>query len=294
MRRNRQPTTPTRPAHHADGEVHDHDRGLAFDRGTLDRRRALQLLGVGGVATLVGCGTKGSDGSSSTSAASSTAASSTDDSATATADGSGAIPEETGGPFPGDGSNGPNVLDDSGIVRRDITGSFGEYSGTAAGVPLTIEMTLIDVAGGGGPLVGAAVYLWHCDQEGRYSLYSSGVTEENYLRGVQESDADGKLTFESIYPAAYDGRWPHIHFEVYENLDTATSSGQKVRTSQMAMPEATDALVYATDGYEASVQNLARTSLDTDMVFSDGYASQLATVTGTVEGGLTAQLNVGV
>ena len=42
------------------------------------------------------------------------------------------------------------------------------------------------------------------------------------------------------------------------------------------------------------MQNLAGTSLDSDMVFSDGYKSQLASVTGDVEGGFTLALNVGV
>ena len=48
-----------------------------------------------------------------------------------------------------------------------------------------------------------------------------------------------------------------------------------------------------TAGYEQSVQNLAGTSLGSDMVFGDGY-SQLATVTGSVEAGYTLDLNVGV
>ena len=47
-------------------------------------------------------------------------------------------------------------------------------------------------------------------------------------------------------------------------------------------------------GYEQSVANLAQISLDTDMVFSDGYALQLATVSGSVDDGLTIKLNVGV
>ena len=269
---------PDHPLPHEDDE---HDLGLVHDLATLsrprpaarmDRRKALTMIGGGGAAALVLAACK----------------------IPVTGGGYAVTPTETAGPFPGDGSNGPNVLDDRGIVRQDITTSFGDHSGTAEGVPLTVEMTLLDVAGGGGPLAGAAVYLWHCDREGRYSLYSDGVTDQNYLRGIQESDADGKLTFTSIYPAAYDGRWPHIHFEIYESLDAATSGGQKLRTSQMAMPKATDDLVYATDGYDASVANLARTSLETDMVFSDGYASQLATITGTVAKGLTATLNVGV
>ena len=81
-------------------------------------------------------------------------------------------------------------------------------------MPSTISLTLVD-ANGGAPLPGAAVYLWHCDAEGRYSLYSQGVTNENYLRGVQEADSNGVVTFTSVYPACYSGRWPHIHYEVY-------------------------------------------------------------------------------
>ena len=68
---------------------------------------------------------------------------------------------------------------------------------------------------------------------------------------MQESGADGKVTFKTIFPAAYSGRWPHIHFEVYESLDAATAGGTKLRTSQLALPEETCAAVYATDGLRA-------------------------------------------
>lgn len=37
----------------------------------------------------------------------------------------GEVPDETAGPYPGDGSNGPNVLTESGIVRSDIRPGFG-------------------------------------------------------------------------------------------------------------------------------------------------------------------------
>ena len=57
--------------------------------------------------------------------------------------------------------------------------------------------------------------MWHCDRLGRYSLYGAGVTNQNYLRGTQEADASGNVTFTSIFPGCYSGRWPHIHFEVY-------------------------------------------------------------------------------
>jgi protocatechuate 3,4-dioxygenase beta subunit len=272
---------------HHDHELEDHDRGLSLDLPTLlSRRRALALFGGAGLAAaLAGCGIAGDDGGATgTSGAAAAGGSSS---------GSG-IPEETSGPYPGDGSNGVNVLTESGIVRSDITRSFGSASGVASGVPLAIRLKVLDTANGSGARKGAAVYLWHCDIDGRYSLYSDGVTEENYLRGVQETGGDGSVTFTSIYPAAYSGRWPHIHFEVYPSLDAATTASGKLRTSQLALPEDACRQVYATDGYSQSLQNLAQTSLDSDMVFSDGYSLQLAKVTGSVTDGYTATLNVPV
>ncbi len=102
----------------------------------------------------------------------------------------GEIPEETAGPYPGDGSNGPNVLSESGVVRSDITSSFGSASGVAEGVPLTLRFRVYDLAGEDvTPLAGAALYAWHCDREGNYSMYDGDAVDENYLRGVQEADA---------------------------------------------------------------------------------------------------------
>jgi protocatechuate 3,4-dioxygenase beta subunit len=164
----------------------------------------------------------------------------------------------------------------------------------AEGVPLTIKLTVLDTANGSAALPGAAVYLWHCTSDGKYSLYDDSIKNENYLRGVQETDANGMVTFTSIYPAAYSGRWPHIHFEVYPSLEATTSASDKLRTSQLALPEDASSLVYATQGYEQSVTNLANSSLATDNVFSDGWSLQLAKVTGDVTSGMTATLNVPV
>ncbi|MEZ5179502.1 MAG: hypothetical protein R2746_14825 [Acidimicrobiales bacterium] len=171
----------------ADHEIHDHDRGLAFDLGTmLGRRRVLTLLAGAGVATLVGCGSSsGSSSSSTTVAAGSSSTTAGGSSSSGSSSGSSeAIPEETAGPYPGDGTNGVDVLTASGIVRSDIRSSFGEYSGTAAGVDTTVTLRVLD-ASTGSALAGAAVYLWHATQDGRYSLYTDA--QQNYLRGVQEA-----------------------------------------------------------------------------------------------------------
>ncbi len=260
---------------------HEHDLGLQHDMSVLlGRRRLLGLLAGAGVVALAGCATGGGPPGGGGGGGGGAVAQGAE----------GEIPQETAGPYPGDGSNGPNVLTESGIVRSDITTSFGSSAGTAAGVPLRIELTLTDTAGAAMP--GAALYLWHCDRDGRYSLYD--VEDQNYLRGVQEADASGKVAFTSIFPAAYSGRWPHIHFEAYPNLAAATTSDNAITTSQLALPQDVCDRVYATDGYSASVDNLAETTLADDNVFSDGYDTQLATVTGTIDAGLIATLTVPV
>jgi protocatechuate 3,4-dioxygenase beta subunit len=301
---------------HHDEHDDRHDRGLAYDLATLrgrtlpapariERRRALQIFGGAGLGLLlVACGDDSSESSTASTAGPTTtttgATATTGVATTTTAASSGettvteAVPEETAGPYPGDGSNGPNVLTEIGIVRTDIRPSFGPYSGTAEGVALSIALKVVS-AGSGDPLPGAAVYVWHCDREGRYSLYSQGVTDQNYLRGVQVADDAGSLGFTSIYPGAYLGRWPHIHFEVFSSLDDATSGSGAMTTSQIALLEDVSADVYAgASGYSQSVTNLARTSLDSDMVFRDGASLQLPTMSGDIDAGIALALTFAV
>jgi len=260
----------------------------------MDRRESLKFIaGAAGLLVVSACGSdkKGAIASST----STTAPSSTSTSALS-GDGAGCttIPEETSGPFPGDGSNGPNALSESGIVRSDIRSSFGSSSGVADGVPLTIKLTVVDNGNGCAPRPGAAVYVWHCDRDGNYSMYSDGAPDENYLRGVQAAGSDGVVSFKSIYPGAYSGRWPHVHFEVYDSVADATGAGSPIATSQLAFPEDVCNVVYGSDGYGDSARNLAQTSLPRDMVFSDGWSTQLAKVTGSVGSGYVAELSVPV
>jgi protocatechuate 3,4-dioxygenase beta subunit len=260
---------------------------VATGAALVDRRGVLRLGARFGAALgalqLTGCG-------SSPTAPTTTTTTTTTPPATASCS---RVPEETAGPYPGDGSNGPSVLTSSGVVRTDIRSSFAGLSGTAAGVPLTIDLTIVS-ASSCAPLADRAIYIWHCDREGRYSLYNAGVTNQNYLRGIQVTDANGRVSFTSIYPACYSGRWPHIHFEVFPSLASATSQNNKVATSQIALPKATNDLVYAVAGYEQSIRNAAQVSLTSDMVLSDGSALELATITGSVASGLTAALTVAV
>jgi protocatechuate 3,4-dioxygenase beta subunit len=272
-----------------------HDHSLAQDieamlNLTASRRQSLRWLFAGAAALpLAGCGAGSGvvtiPAASTVAGASSSACS--------------LIPAETAGSNSADGANNgvngvANALILSGIVRSDIRASFADASGVAAGVPLTIKLQLLDVASSCAPLAGAAVYLWHCDRAGLYSMYSSPIAAENYLRGVQQADANGLVTFTTIFPGCYPGRMPHVHFEIYPTLAGSMSAANRIRTSQFGFPAATLADAYGASGYAASARNLASMSYATDSVFGDGTSLQIAGITGSASLGYVATLAVGV
>jgi protocatechuate 3,4-dioxygenase beta subunit len=276
----------------------DFDLGLQKDLEniqSLRRRNALGALGsIGSLvlpAWLVGCGGGGSTtatpvpgGITNTTIVSASGSSSC-----------AIVPEETAGPFPGDGSNGANALALTGIVRSDVRASFAGASAVAGGVPLTLTIKLVSNTASCAALKDYAIYLWHCDRDGKYSLYSAGVTNENYLRGVQVTDTNGEVTFTTIIPGCYDGRVPHMHFEVYPSVASTSRFSNKVKTSQLAFPVATMTTIYAgASGYSTSVSNFNKISFATDNVFSDGTTLQMTTLSGTISTGYTAAISVAI
>lgn len=210
------------------------------------------------------------------------------------------LPQETQGPYPADGSNASgqttNILKETGIVRRDVTRS-SKTGKVTPGVPLTLHMQLVDVNSNCTPLTGHVIYIWCCTASGEYSLYSKNIVGEDYLRGAQVTDAQGRVSFQMIVPGCYAGRWPHIHFEVYPNLATAVQGNvnQNVTlVSQIAIPEQVCRAVYADKRYAGSTRNLNNISLKTDNVFSDGVKAQTPTMSGNVKSGYTASITVGI
>ncbi|MBL8272159.1 intradiol ring-cleavage dioxygenase [Steroidobacter sp.] len=293
----------------------DHDLGLQHDLEQLAalkrRRRVLGMMLSGSALMIAGCG--GGDGDSGTTSTTSTSGSSSSGSSSSGSSSSGSssssdtcteVAEETQGPYPSDGSNTvngqvSNVLSESGVVRSDIRSSFGGASGVAAGVPTTLTITLLNSNNLCQPLSGYAIYLWHCTRDGNYSLYSSSVQDENFLRGVQVADSNGQVTFTTIFPGCYSGRYPHIHFEIYSSLSMATLYTNKILTSQIALPRDVCSTVYSgATGYSSSVTNLSRVTLASDGIFGDNTAAQLAAMTaamsGSVADGYTGTLTIGV
>lgn len=293
----------------------DHDRGLVFDlealeRQMLARRRMLGLLAVGGGAMLLNaCGGGDSGTTTSTSSGTTTTTTTTTGTGTTGTTGTGTsggsacvnAPTETNGPYPADGSNMANgvlsnILNTSGVVRSDIRSSFAGLSGTAAGVPLTLTINLQNSNASCAALADYAIYIWHCDASGLYSIYD--LPQQNYLRGVQATNANGQATFTTIFPGCYAGRYPHIHFEVYRSLSTATNYANRLLVSQFAMPAAACTAVYAAGGYGQSGSRFTQTSTSSDNVFGDNSAAQVAAmtpaVTGSPSAGYTGTVTVGI
>jgi protocatechuate 3,4-dioxygenase beta subunit len=166
-------------------------------------------------------------------------------------------------------------------------------------VPLQLDITLVNTNASCAALSGWAIYLWHCTRDGLYSLYNTSVQNENFLRGVQASDSAGKLSFTTIFPGCYAGRYPHIHFEVFQSLGVATGFANRVLTSQMALPRDACSAVYSgASGYGSSLSSLSGVSLQNDGIFADNTAAQVAAQTislgGSVAAGYTGSIIVGI
>ncbi len=278
--------------HHPDTPDTDlHDRGLAYDLAHLTaRRRVLAGLGAGMILSGGSFGGPSGEGEANTLATSA-------DGATCIKD-----PGETAGPYPGDGTNEANgqtanVLTESGVMRTDIRSSFAGLTPVAEGVQLDIVLALVNAGVACQPLAGHAVYLWHCDAAGQYSVYDR--PDCNYLRGVGVSDDGGKLRFTTVFPGCYAGRWPHMHFEVFASADAAVSGKAAILTSQLLMPEQVCLAVYGSNPvYPTSLAAMGGVTVLTDNVFRDNTAEQLQGQTpmfsGDVASGLLAFAQIGL
>jgi len=188
---------------------------------------------------------------------------------------------ETDGPYPLYA-----ILTNSILTRQDITEG-------KTGVPLTLTITLADLSNGCTPIVGAGIYIWHCDKDGIYSGYATntnaGSTSTTFLRGVQVTDSNGQVTFTTIYPGWYAGRITHIHAQVY--LNDSLVSGTAVATTQFAFPVDTTTAVYNSSLYTKG-QNTSVTSFSADNVFSDGTSTELLSLTGDTTNGYAATMAV--
>ncbi len=296
--------------------VPDDFGGLGPDlNAIIARRRALLLMGGAGVGLLTGCSGGGGGGNDSlltgatptpTPTPTATPTPSTTPTPTPSPTSSGADcvehAEETNGPYPSDGSNSANgsnsnMLTTSGAVRSDIRSSFAGLSGTADGVRLTLTMKIANTNASCANLAGYVVYVWHNNAAGDYSIYQ--LTNQNYLRGIGVTDSSGEVTFTTIFPGCYSGRFPHIHFEVYPSTAQATHYNNRVLCSQLIMPESICTSIYNSDSrYASSVNNFNRITVNSDGVFGNNSTAEKDAMTvvmsGSANSGYIGNVTVGV
>ena len=201
-------------------------------------------------------------------------------------------PTEIRGPFPADGTGrrAIDVFDKDGLIRSDIRSGFAGMGGQAEGVRLDCAIRVVDARQQCAPFPGRAVYIWQCDAAGDYSLYNR--TDTNYLRGLAACDAEGVARFTTIMPGCYGGRYPHIHLEVFDSLETA-SGRNALLVSQVALPEAESRASYGVrPEYGQSAANLAQLPLSRDFVFSDGAEGQILALTGNPASGYRGEVTI--
>ena len=198
---------------------------------------------------------------------------------------------------PATAPTGPTSSSDSGVVRKDIRLELRLVARPSpTGVPLTIRFAVMDLANACEPLAGAAVYAWHCDQAGPLLDVLAGRRG----RELPARRPGGRRRRHRRRSRASSRPATRAAGRTSTSRSTRAStrrrrSGNKIATSQIALPADTCASVYATSGYEQSVSNLSQVSLNTDNVFGDdGGVHELGTISGSIEGGLTVELAVGV
>lgn len=204
-----------------------------------------------------------------------------------------ATPPEMAGPFPGDGTHRwlavrANALVLPGIERTDIRASLAGGRSVASGALLDLRLKLVS-ARDCAPLKAWSVYLWQCDAAGRYSMYDSDLAQEDHLRGVQRSDADGNLRFTTVFPGCYPGRMPHLHFHVYA---PGALTAPRL-TSQLAFEPEVCERVYRLNGYAASRAAFSGLSFARDSIFRDGVERQMLR-TAEAGAGLQSQITIAV
>ncbi len=187
------------------------------------------------------------------------------------------IPSETAGPFPLD------LTANTFYFRQDVREN-------KPGVQLNLKLKIFGLENCL-PVPNVRVNIWHCDKDGLYSGYSQsgnqGQAGLTYLRGYQIADANGEVTFTTIFPGWYTGRICHIHFQVYVSPVYAA-------ISQLTFPLALKNALYA-DNPTLYTKGADPLTFNTDNIFSDGYEYQLATLTPNNDtGGYDAYLEVAI
>jgi protocatechuate 3,4-dioxygenase beta subunit len=190
-------------------------------------------------------------------------------------------PEQTEGPY----------FVDEKLNRSDIRVDPTDKS-IKPGVPLRLEFQVSRIAGAAcTPLSGAMVDVWHCDAAGVYSDVRDSQFDsrgKKFLRGYQQTNANGNAEFLTIYPGWYEGRAVHIHFKI---RSTAQGARAQEFTSQLYFDESVNDQIFKQAPY--NTKRGRRVMNDTDSLFRRGGRELLVTPAKNTQG-YTAKFDIGL
>ncbi|KIX08692.1 uncharacterized protein Z518_03349 [Rhinocladiella mackenziei CBS 650.93] len=185
------------------------------------------------------------------------------------------------------------------------------------GVPLTLDIQIIDTSTCE-PVPALYMDIWHCNSTGVYSgVVANGNGNNNdasnlnntALRGIQQTNSNGIVQFETLFPGHYAGRATHIHvlthnpnsttIRVNDTLLSANASANvhASHVGQLFFDQDLISQVEATPPYNTNTQE---TTLNSD----DSILAQEADTTDpfveyvllgdTVEDGILAWISIGI
>jgi protocatechuate 3,4-dioxygenase beta subunit len=249
-----------------------HRRSEAFSR-----RDALRLMMGSGAALMIGCGSSDSNSSPDLAAAA--------NDASVDLAGCAATPEGEIGPYFADDS-------DPRFNRSNILANL-DGSNVQTGIPFTLTITIVDSEKACAPYVGAQVDIWHCNDAGVYSDQAvENTTTEQWLRGYQITDSNGRVTFTTVIPGWYSGRTTHIHLRVRSSYGMASSTSDGSNTTQLFFDQTfIDRLATSVTPYSAEGKN--PTTNASDHVYSgETDGANLLTVSGDDTSGYVAAVTI--
>ncbi|WP_066369924.1 intradiol ring-cleavage dioxygenase [Herbidospora mongoliensis] len=258
----------------------DHDEGKRVSRRTM-------IAGVGSLglgALLAACGSSGS-----TSVTTSTGATATITPQAATGDLTALFESSGTCTLTASTTQGPYYFD-ADKIRSDIR---EDRPGTRLDVAIRVRDSETCE-----PLKDAVVEIWHCDAGGAYSGAESAsaggpgqgrtpgggggdlvpADDNRYLRGAQVTNAEGIVTFTTIWPGWYRGRTVHIHAMVHVGQD-------RTLTTQVMFDEALNDAVMAAEPYTG--RGARDTRNENDSIFQTGMIMRTVEGSGGYQGAIT-------
>lgn len=165
-----------------------------------------------------------------------------------------------------DNANGPYFVYQE-LIRTNVAENV-------QGIPMHLELQFIDV--NTCKPANVLIDIWSCNSQGVYSGVSAageGGLGTTFLRGVQPTDKDGVVNFDTLFPGHYSGRATHEHIIAHVGskvLSNGTyTGGQVAHLSQLFFDQALIDTIEATAPYNTN--RIAKTSNLADQF--TGYAA---------------------